>query len=208
MKLYFTFIKNFQEFLLAISIVILACLPASLVFVPNWFDGEKLTLLYALAHFSLFLVMLIRPLADIFRGVTWLRPLVILRKGMGVFSASIIVSFILSKLIVGSSGYFNSMVSADYWSFSNLAILAHLADISAMLLLITSNNLSKQLLGKMWKNIQRLSYVYFYGSGLYVFFILHDNFLLIYLVLVTLFTVLAWLRNHNFILQTNNPQTI
>ena len=208
MKLYFDLIKKSQELLLAISIIILACLPSMLAFRPDWFAGERITYLYAAAHLSLFLVMIIRPLADILRGVKWIRPLVILRKGMGVFSAAIIVSFILEKIIVDASGYFSSILTSGYWSLTNLALLAHLADISAMLLLITSNNLSKRILGKNWKRIQRLSYVYFYGSSIYLYFILQDTLVLWYMLIVTTLTLLAWLRNHHFILRTSNPQTI
>lgn len=204
MKTYFTFIKNFQEFLMAISVIILATLPAALALKTGWFSDSTYLWLYAIAHFSLFLVMFIRPLADVLRGVSWIRPLVILRKGMGVLSASVIVSFIISKIIADASGYFISMTTPEYWSLQNLALFAHLADISAVLLLVTSNNLSKRLLGKGWKRIQRLSYVYFYASALYVFFILNENIMLFYLSVITIFTLLAWLRNHKLILQESN----
>jgi hypothetical protein len=125
---------------------------------------------------------------------------------MGVLSASIIVSFILSKIIIDPVGYFIDFSTARYWSLENLRLFAHLADISAILLLTTSNNLSKKLLGKGWKRVQLLSYVYFYASAAYVFFILDETFLLVYVFLVTLFTTLAWLRNHNFILSINKTQ--
>ncbi len=193
--------------MLALSIVILSTLPAALVLAPRWFTDTTYFWLYATAHVTLFLVMLVRPLADIFRGVSWIRPLVILRKGFGVFSASIIVSFILAKVIVDPADYLSSLISPDYWSVNNLILLAHLADISAILLLITSNNLSKQLLGKNWKRIQRLSYVYFFGSALYVFFILNETLSLYYLIIITLVTSLAWLRNHGYVLQTSSLKT-
>lgn len=207
MKTYFVFIKHLQTAILAVSIVILCTLPTTLVLVPEWFTNTSFSWLYAAAHLTLFLVMLVRPLADILRGISWLRPLVILRKGFGVFSASIVVSFILSKIIIDASGYFSSFLTPDYWSLHNLALLAHLADISAVLLLITSNNLSKQILGKNWKQIQRLSYVYFYGSAFYVLFILGETVSLYYLIIITIVTGLAWLRNHSFILKTHSLRT-
>ena len=205
MKTYFAFIHNTQEFLLAISLILLATLPATLVLRPEWFSDVTYFWLYAVAHFTLFLVMLVRPLADIFRAVTWIRPLVILRKGFGVLSASIIVSFLLAKIIADASGYFASIATSGYWSLENLALFAHVADISAVILLVTSNTLSKQLLGKNWKRIQKLSYVYFYASAFYVFFILGEALVMIYVVIVTIFTVLAWLRNHGYMIQTSKP---
>lgn len=201
MKLYFAFIKHTQSTILALSIVILCTLPSALVLVPDWFTESTYVALYAAAHGTLFLVMLVRPLADILHGVPWLRPLVILRKGFGLFSASIIVSFILAKVMTDAGGYFGSFLTTSYWSLAHLSLLAHLADISAVLLLVTSNNFSKQILGKSWKHIQRLSYVYFYGSSLYVFFILGETLSLYYLIIITLVTVLAWLRNRGFILK-------
>ncbi len=207
MKTYFAFINQLQEIALAVSILILCTLPAILVLKPDWITDGAYFWLYAIAHFFLFLVMLIRPLADILRGATWLRPLVILRKGFGVLSASIVVSFILAKIMIDVSGFFSSFATTNYWSLTNLALLAHLADISAVLLLVTSNKLSKQVLGKNWKRIQRLSYVYFYASAIYVFFILGESHVMAYLIIVTFFTVLAWLRNHGYILQKPNFAT-
>jgi len=206
MKTYFTFIKHLQTIMLTLSIVILSTLPSALILVPERFTDTTYLWLYGVAHLTLFLVMLIRPLADIFRGVVWIRPLVILRKGFGVFSASIVVSFLIAKIITNDSGYFSIYLTPAYWSLENLALLAHLADLSAILLLITSNNLSKLLLGRNWKRIQRLSYVYFYGSALYVFLILNETIPLYYLIIVTIVTYLAWLRNHAVILQTNSPK--
>jgi DMSO/TMAO reductase YedYZ heme-binding membrane subunit len=141
-------------------------------------------------------------LADIFTKIKWIRPLVILRKGAGVFSASIVVSFIISKLMMDPSGYINSIGTIKYWSLVNLALLAHLADISAVILIITSNNLSKRILGTWWKKIQRLSYVYFYASVLYVYLTYGDIKLLFMLLIVTLVTYLASAKNNDKLLES------
>jgi DMSO/TMAO reductase YedYZ heme-binding membrane subunit len=149
--------------------------------------------------------MIIRPLADIFTKSTKIRPLVILRKGVGVLSASIIVSFILAKIIIDPSGYFGSLITSQYWSFENLAVLAHLGDLSAIVLIVTSNNLSKRILGGWWKRIQRLSYIYFYASSLYVFFIFNDTVVLLSMILVTVLTYVAHIKNKKR--KMLNPQT-
>ena len=207
MKTYFTYIKFTQELFLLVSILILATLPSALALTPEWFSDSSYTWMYGVSHAALFFVMLIRPLADVCSGIQWLRPLVILRKGVGVFSASLVVSFILSKLITDAGGYLSGFSTSAYWSSTNLALFAHLADISAILLLVTSNNFSKRLLGLHWKRIQRLSYVYFYSSALYVIVILQEMYVLWYVIIVTVFTVLAWLRNHGYILQTHSLKT-
>lgn len=195
MKLYLKTIKYTQEILLAISILILMVLPSFLVFQMDQVNDAFIQKLYAFSHISLFFVMMIRPLADIFLQTKWLRPLVILRKGVGVFSASIIVSFILEKIIISPSEFFSSILTLQYWSMNNWAVFAHLADMSAILLLITSNNLSKKILGSWWKKIQKLSYVYFYGSALYVYLSYKDTHLLYAMILVTVVTAWAYLKN-------------
>lgn len=192
MKTYFSIIKTIQSTMLAVSILLLMVLPSMLALFPGVLD---VMIWYFVAHVCLFFVMMIRPLADIVPGGRLLRPLVILRKGIGVFSASIIVSCIIAKIIVDPVGYFAAMGEWSYWSLSNLALCIHLADISAVLLLITSNNFSKKVLGSWWKRVQRLSYVYFYGSSLYLFFILGDTVVVWYLVAVTIVTSIAYLRN-------------
>lgn len=192
MKLYLTIIKQAQLVFLTISLALLAIL-------PSWQALSAKTVpmdtLFFLAHTSLFFVMLIRPLADLLPQYSFIRPLVILRKGVGVFSAAIIVSFILSKLLIDANSYFGNYVTASYWSFTKLAFFAHSADVAAVILLITSNNLSKKILGLNWKRVQKLSYVYFYASGIYVFGAFGDVLVLCYMVTVTVLTVLAYLSN-------------
>lgn len=192
MRTYISTIKYTQQFFLGASIAVLVFLPMTLVLYP---EVLNINLIYFLAHTTLFLVMAIRPLADLFPKITYIRPLVILRKGIGAFSASLIVSFILSKLIIDFSGYVSTVTASSYWTLENLALFAHVADFSAILLLITSNNLSKRLLGSNWKRLQRLSYVYFYASGAYVVLILQDYLVLVFMVVVTILTVLAYLKN-------------
>lgn len=195
MKIYLKTIKYLQEILLGVSIILMMVLPILIVFYPDLISSSVNLKLYDISQYFLFFVMMIRPLADIFSGVKWIRPLVILRKGTGVLSASIVVSFILAKLMIDPSGYLYSLGTLKYWSFTNYAIFAHLADISAVILIITSNNLSKRILGTLWKKVQKLSYVYFYGSVLYVYLSYRNINVLYSLILVTLFTYLAFMKN-------------
>lgn len=196
MKTYFKIIQFVQKFSLGFSILIMLILPIIIVFYPDSLSEKTTLRLYDLSHITVFFVMTIRPLADIFKKSTKIRPLVILRKGMGVLSASIVVSFIFAKIIMDASGYFGSIFTTHYWSFDNLAILAHLGDISAILLIITSNNFSKRILSSWWKKIQRLSYVYFYASSIYVFFMFDDITVLFSMLIVTTLTCIAYIKNN------------
>lgn len=209
MRTYLKTIQYLQKFFLGISILIMTVLPLIIVFFPEMLSGQTTLRLYDISHFAVLLVMLVRPMADIFTQTILIRPLVILRKGLGVFSASIVMSFILAKIMISPVGYFVSIGTVKYWSFQNFAIFAHLADLSAILLIITSNNLSKRILGNdFWKNIQRLSYVYFYASSIYVLFVFGNMIMLLSMFLVTLLTMIAYLINHNKTKPIINSQPI
>jgi DMSO/TMAO reductase YedYZ heme-binding membrane subunit len=195
MKAYFSFIAYLQTTLLTIGIGSLAVLPSLIVFYPDVITTNVSSILYAITHTILLFVMTIRPLADIFTGQRFIRPLVQLRKGFGVVAASIVVSFLLAKIIIDPTGFLASLGTSAYWSMNKLALLAHLADITGVILLITSNNFSKHLLGVWWKRIQRLSYVFFYASGIYVVASYGDMLVLNYLFIVTILTIIAWIKN-------------
>lgn len=195
MKTYFNNIKLLQTVLLGASILILLFFPLVLVFLPGGLSEQTILRIYDVSHVSVFLVMFIRPLADIWKSNKWVRPLVILRKGVGVLSASIVVSLIFAKLITDPSAYFESLRTLKYWSMTNFALLGHLADMSALILLITSNNLSKRILGTGWKRVQKLSYVFFYASSLYVYLSYGNVSVLISMIIITLITLLAFIKN-------------
>ena len=195
MKTYITAIQYAQKISLGISILIMLVLPPIIAFYPELLAGETTQVLYDISHWVLFLVMIVRPLADIFSGTNKIRPLVPLRKGFGVLSASIIVSFIFAKIIMNPYGYFAAYGTLKYWSLTNFAFLAHIADVSAVILIVTSNNLSKRLLGTLWKKIQKLSYIYFYGSASYVLFALGDTKMMLLIFVVTVLTLWAHIEN-------------
>lgn len=112
-----------------------------------------------------------------------------------MFSASIVVSFILAKIIVDPVGYLTAFGEPAYWSLNHFALLAHLADITAVILLITSNNFSKRIMGIWWKRVQRLSYVYFYASAFYVFAVFGTTSVFIYMLIISIVTVAAFIAN-------------
>ena len=179
-----------QRFLIAIALVLLVTLPVVSRFGSIGF--ETMSILYQLSFGAVFLVMIIRPLADIFNEQTWLRRLIILRKGFGIFSASIIVGFMLATLVTPGSTYLTSMATAHYWSLNKYVLFAHLGDISGFILLLTSNALSQRLLKQNWKRVQRLSYVYFYAGGIYEAAALGSVFAFYAMLIVTGFTISAW----------------
>jgi len=195
---YFKFIKSLQSFISLWSIVVfLFALPVMLTFTPSMLPKDIYTTLYAISLGAVTFVMLVRPLADIF-GWKWLRALVILRKSFGILSASIIMSFVLVKIMQQGGGFFLNMLTVSYWSMVKYKLLAHLGDITGFLLLITSNNFSKRVMGKAWKRLQKLSYVYFYTGAFYEALALQDFYAIIAIMLVSTVVVIAAIKNNLF----------
>ncbi len=185
--------KIIQNILLGISLVILTVLPLWSAFGD---DNIKIQgTLYLISFISVTLVMLVRPLANIFIKQKQLRKLVFLRKGFGVLSASIIVGFVIGDIITPESHYVASMFTQEYWSIKNYMLFAHIGDITGFILLITSNNLSVMLFKKNWKRIQKLAYVYFYTGGIYEIYATKSTFAIISMIVVTIMIFVAFILN-------------
>lgn len=191
-KTYFTFIAYVQQLLLSFSFVLIIVLATVVAYFPEILAGAPMEFLFKVSLCAAFLVLVIRPLADLFPRISWIRPLVILRKGFGVFSASIIVAFMLGNIMNDAGGYAASFFSLHHWSFDGYRILSPLADISACILLITSNTYSKRVLGPNWKRIQKLAYVYFYAGAFYEYLVLHVTFALWLALIVFVLSVCAF----------------
>lgn len=186
-------LRIFQNIIIGLSLFILAYLPLFSGF--GDIDSAIVNVLYRISFFAVFFVMMVRPLADIFSSQQWLRKMVFLRKGFGILSASIIVGFMIGDIIAPQSQYLVSIFTTEFWSFENYIFFAHLGDITGLILLLTSNNLSMILLKKNWKRIQKLAYVYFYAGGTYEFLVSDSMFALIAMIAVAIVVVIAFFIN-------------
>ena len=194
MARYLKIISWVQEFMLELSIGLICLLPATTLLLPELIDSSTLSLLYTLSLASVTFVMIIRPLADLLPTVKWIRPLVILRKGFGVFSASIIFSFMVAKAMeIGLGTYVSQYFDSSYWSLDGFKFFAHLGDLVALPLLFTSNNLSKNLLGKHWKRLQQLAYIYFYSGAIYEALVFGSRFAVIAIFVVSILVISAYI---------------
>ncbi len=192
-------IKYIQNTLVYGSVMFLMIMPILMSYYPDALPNGYRNVMFSLSLAAVTWVMCIRPLADLLPRVKWVRPLVILRKGVGTFSASMIVAGIFSKMMLGGVlAYFATWFTAAYWSFDANAIYAHLGDVTALILLATSNLYSKRILGRWWKRVQRLAYVYFYAGALYELLAYDSKFAGYALILVTVLVLLAYAKNHLF----------
>lgn len=122
------------------------------------------TWFYLISWYAVVFVMIIRPLADIFPKQKYLRQLCLLRRTFGILSATIIVTLLLDKWITNPTSFI-VFFSPSEWSLW-YPLVARLSELTALILLFTSNNFSQKYLKKNWKRLQRTSYVYFITWGI------------------------------------------
>ena len=192
MKSYLSFIAKFQGALVIVGLLILMVLPPLIAYTPLGFDQAFQGFWYEVSLFAAFLVLAVRPLADLLDDFPFVRPLVILRKGMGIVSASVIVSFMLAHIMQDGWTYLAHFLEPSAWSLAGYKVLAPLGDLSALVLLVTSNQYSKRILGKNWKRVQKLAYVYFYAGALYEYLLLGNQAALWYILFVAGITAAAF----------------
>jgi ferredoxin-NADP reductase/ferredoxin/DMSO/TMAO reductase YedYZ heme-binding membrane subunit len=164
------YINKIEKILLAIWLLIIPSLYFYWVFTNNLYKSnfilwESITsLLFIISWLSVVFVMYIRPLAQLFPKLGILKTLTTQRKSLWIISS--IVVFVI---------FFNKYIF-DYWNFLNYfhsnnwnwlyPILSRISELTAIVLLFTSNNYSQKKLGIWWKRIQRSSYLYFISWGL------------------------------------------
>lgn len=117
----------------------------------------------------LIVIMVVRPLADLFPGILLFRKLVITRRGMGVLSGMAALThgigyFYLYPVAIGQS---------YLWALNQTFLYGIIALVFSTLLLVTSNNFSIKFLGKKWKWLQRGIYGMFYMTCIHIALIGH-----------------------------------
>lgn len=149
------------------------------------------SMFFLLTWYAVVFVMFIRPLADIFPKLKILRRLIILRKWFWIFSATIIVTMLIAKWIQIPTS-FAAFFTLQGWSFW-LSMTARISELTALVLLATSNTFSQRFLWIWWKRIQRTAYLYFY-SGAIVAVQYSPNILEYYIPMILL--PIVWLLAH------------
>lgn len=115
--------------------------------------------MFDLSWWSVVFVMAIRPIADLFPKIWLFNKLVSLRKAFWILSSSIIVVNLVWPMILDFDKFIN------YFKYTKWEIyiptISRISEITAIILLITSNHFSQKKLWIWWKRIQRSSYLYF-----------------------------------------------
>lgn len=112
-----------------------------------WQFPEYKNALWSVSWISVVTLMCIRPLADIFPKILFFRSVLPLRKGLGILSASIVVTSLAFTLAAASSKKIvSTYFSAKGWGIASRSAFARISEITAVLLLVTSNSFSQKLL--------------------------------------------------------------
>lgn len=137
---------------------------------PMWYYDFS----WDLAWWSVFFVMAIRPLADLFPNLLIFRRFVVFRNWLWILSSAIILTHFWLNFYnyytnFGTTflEYMWNYFTISKWSWIN--IFPRLTEITALLLFVTSNNISQKLFWVWWKRIQKLAYVYFLAWWIYIY---------------------------------------
>lgn len=133
----------------------------------NYFDlllvqflGHSLyTWIYIVIWYSVVFVMIIRPLSDLFPQYKILRQLCLLRRAFWILSAMFVCVLLSDKWIWNPASFVAFFTPSD-WNIW-YPLMARLSELTAIILLLTSNNFAQKKLWKNWKSVQRVSYIYF-----------------------------------------------
>ena len=131
----------------------------SLVWIPFLWNIIPTQTFWNISWWSVVFVIAIRPLSDLFPKLWMLSKLVFLRKAFWILSSSIVIIALSYKF------YLNPNTLYNYFSLNNFSLtyplISRVSEITWLILLLTSNNLSQKTLWIWWKRIHRLSYIYF-----------------------------------------------
>jgi len=195
MTLYIKTLIWLRKIILWISFIVGAVILLGYDYYPTLLSESTEMWLWKINSIAIFLVMIVRPLADLLPKLKWLRALVPMRKELGILSAMIVLGFGLAKYNFWGWEYFvQTYFSLSYWKFPEPAAFGHLGELVAVPLLLTSNLYSQRKLKKHWKTIQRLAYVYFFAGGYYVLVTFNATEELWFMAIVAVLTVAAWAK--------------
>lgn len=166
---------------------------------PELLSDNAVEALWTINSFAVFILMCIRPLMNIFPSIKIFRTLIPYRKELGILTGMIVVMFSIAKYIAwGWEKFISTFFSLYHWGLSEGTIepifWGRIGFITGVILLATSNTLSIRILGpKLWKNIQRLSYIYFFAGTYYVWSVFDHTPEFVYMIIVASLIIGAFL---------------
>lgn len=149
-----------------------------------WFPVTSSNLYWEVAMIAATFTLVIRPIYDLFPQSDILRELLKWRKGIGLISSGIVISFWLGRNVsLVNPSVFWDYFSANKWSLSMENLLERTTEITAWTLFLISNKWMVLHANRLWRRLQKLAYVYFLSAALLLTLIHEKTYGLVCLVL-------------------------
>lgn len=116
------------------------------------------------------LVMIIRPLADLFSKSAFLRFLLALRQELAIIGGWFIFAHVIGFFWANELSFWSALGDPFYWNLRTLFGWGMTGFLLLIPLLFTSNCFSMRFLGKHWKRLQYLSYLFFVCGGVHLYY--------------------------------------
>lgn len=111
-------------------------------------------------------VMFARPLSILFKG--FFIKILPYRQWLGILLSIILIIHVL--IFSSNLGFnFSFLIDLKFWNFSTSIGWGLLGFVIMIPLFITSNKFSIKLLGRNWKRLQRLAYMFFVVIGIHIY---------------------------------------
>ena len=160
------------------------------------FDSRMFSGLWNLSWILLLIIVYSRPLSNIFKKIVFLKKIVSIRKELWILCATLWIAHAIWFFL--NTNNISWILDSFYWNVNNAFWYWMYALIISIPLLLTSNIYSMKLLGRNWKRIQRLTYLFFLFITIHIVLIKpHESLLpIILLIIWAIIWIIAYIKQN------------
>jgi len=135
--------------------------------------------------------LLIRPISTILPKLVILCRFMLIRKQLGIIAGTFILAHGLGVFLKNQMGI-DVLFSAPLWDLKTFMGWGLIGALMILPPLLTSNDFLQRKLGKLWKSIQQISYLFFIFGGVHIYMYKNDPVILAELITWAILWILAW----------------
>jgi DMSO/TMAO reductase YedYZ heme-binding membrane subunit/ferredoxin len=179
-----------------------------------FFDPEAFVLFAKIGWMLLLFILFIRPLSNSLPQIKLLRRLVVFRKEIGILCGVFILTHVVGYFLLYGVSVLTFFKNPNFWNINNFLFWGTVGFLVMLPVLVTSNIWSMMKLGRRWKSVQYLTYVFFLGGILHIALFDPERTTRLLLALVILITVRVFvyrrdfLKNHKFSIKSKTSLEI
>ena len=133
-----------------------------------FFDPEAFVLFAKIGWMLLLFILFIRPLSNSLPQIKLLRRLVVFRKEIGILCGVFILTHVVGYFLLYGVSVLTFFKNPNFWNINNFLFWGTVGFLVMLPVLVTSNIWSMMKLGRRWKSVQYLTYVFFLGGILHI----------------------------------------